>query len=174
MKFASNALGEKIPEEKLARKMLSSLPKRFDMKVTAIEEAQDIYKMKMDELVGSLLTLELSINERYENKNKSIAFVSNIEDEEEDCDLDTDVRISNALAMLGRQFNKVIKRMGKNQRSNVKNIPSDIYKSNEVERKRAEEKYSQGKGIQHHEYEGFGHWKGIKIFSREGNTSRNV
>ena len=77
---ASSALGEKIPEDKLVRKMLRSLPKRFDMKVTAIEEAQDIYKMKVDELIGSLLTFELSINERSEKKNKSIAFVSNTED----------------------------------------------------------------------------------------------
>ena len=54
---ASSALGEKIPEDKLVRKMLRSLPKRFDMKVTAIEEAQDIDKMKVDELVGSCNTV---------------------------------------------------------------------------------------------------------------------
>ena len=53
---ASSALGEKIHEDKLVRKMLRSLPKRFDMKVTAIEEAQDIDKMRVDELVGSLQT----------------------------------------------------------------------------------------------------------------------
>ena len=44
--------------------------------------------MKVDELVGPLLTFELSINEISEKKNKSIAFLSNTEDEEEDCDLD--------------------------------------------------------------------------------------
>ncbi|MCI38998.1 gag-pol polyprotein, partial [Trifolium medium] len=38
----SFALGEKMSEEKLVRKILRSLPKRFDMKVTAIEEAQDL------------------------------------------------------------------------------------------------------------------------------------
>ena len=37
---ACSALGEKILEEKLVRKILRSLPKRFDMKVTDIEEAQ--------------------------------------------------------------------------------------------------------------------------------------
>ncbi|MCI31862.1 gag-protease polyprotein, partial [Trifolium medium] len=37
-----DSLGEKIAEEKLVRKVLRSLPKKFDMKVTAIEEAQDI------------------------------------------------------------------------------------------------------------------------------------
>ena len=39
MANASFALGEKMPDEKLVRKILRSLPKRFAMKVTAIEEA---------------------------------------------------------------------------------------------------------------------------------------
>jgi uncharacterized protein YlbG (UPF0298 family) len=34
-----DSLGEKLSDEKLVRKILKSLPKRFDMKVTAIEEA---------------------------------------------------------------------------------------------------------------------------------------
>jgi hypothetical protein len=38
----SFALGEKMTNEKLVRKILRSLPKRFSMRVTAIEEAQDI------------------------------------------------------------------------------------------------------------------------------------
>jgi hypothetical protein len=54
------ALGEKIPEEKLARKILRSLPKRFSMKVTAIEESQDLSTMKVDELIGSLQTFEMT------------------------------------------------------------------------------------------------------------------
>ncbi|KAK2357392.1 gag-protease polyprotein [Trifolium repens] len=58
-----DSLGEKIPEEKLVRKILRSLPMKFDMKVTAIEETQDISSMKVDELIGSLQTFELSINE---------------------------------------------------------------------------------------------------------------
>ncbi|KAK2354134.1 gag-protease polyprotein [Trifolium repens] len=64
-----DSLGEKIPEEKLVRKILRSLPRKFDMKVTAIEEAQDISSMKVDELIGSLQTFELYINERSEMKN---------------------------------------------------------------------------------------------------------
>ncbi|KAK2396297.1 gag-protease polyprotein [Trifolium repens] len=54
------AIGEKIPEEKLARKILRSLPKRFSMKVTAIEESQDLSTMKVDELIGSLQTFEMT------------------------------------------------------------------------------------------------------------------
>ena len=47
--------------------------------------------------------------------------------------------------------------MDRNPRSNVKNISSDIHKSNEFGRKRAEDKSTQGKGIQCHGCEGFGH-----------------
>jgi len=42
-----DSLGEKISDEKLVRKILRSLPKRFDMKITAIEEAQDISCLKV-------------------------------------------------------------------------------------------------------------------------------
>src|SRR3954470_1431745 len=38
----SSSLREKMPKYKLVRKILRSLLRRFDMKVTAIEEAQDI------------------------------------------------------------------------------------------------------------------------------------
>ncbi|MCI44710.1 gag-pol polyprotein, partial [Trifolium medium] len=49
----SFALSEKMSEEKLVRKILRSLPKRFNMKITAIEESQDLSTMKVDELIGS-------------------------------------------------------------------------------------------------------------------------
>lgn len=38
----SFALGENMYEEKLANNILRSLPKRFDMKVTSIEEAHEL------------------------------------------------------------------------------------------------------------------------------------
>ncbi|WJX62830.1 hypothetical protein P8452_47785 [Trifolium repens] len=80
------ALGEKMSDEKLSRKLLRSLPKRFDMKVTTIEEAHDISTMKMDELVGSLQTFEIVLNERGDKKNKSIAFVTNTDDDNVQCE----------------------------------------------------------------------------------------
>ena len=53
----ASALGEKMLEEKLVRKILKSFPKKFGMKVTTIEEAQDICNMKVEELIGSLQLL---------------------------------------------------------------------------------------------------------------------
>ncbi|KAK8658589.1 hypothetical protein V6N13_036792 [Hibiscus sabdariffa] len=48
--------GEEIPEDKLIRKLIYSLPQSWDSKKTAIIEAKDLKKLKLDELIGSLLT----------------------------------------------------------------------------------------------------------------------
>jgi len=45
------------------------------MKVTAIEEPQDISSMKVDELIRSLQNFEIVVNNRTEKKGKNIAFV---------------------------------------------------------------------------------------------------
>ncbi|MCH87884.1 gag-protease polyprotein, partial [Trifolium medium] len=153
-----DSLGEKISEEKLVRKILRSLPKKFDMKVTAIEEAQYISSMKVVELVGSLQTFELAVSDRSEKKNKSIALVSNTDDEELQSDMETDESISDAIVLLGRQFNKVVRRMDRRPRSNVKNIPFDISKNVSSQKKpKTDEKTNQGKCVQCHECEGYGH-----------------
>ena len=57
------SLGEKIPEERLVRKVLRSLPKRFAYKVTAINKAKNIKTMKLEELVGSLRTFKMYIED---------------------------------------------------------------------------------------------------------------
>ena len=49
-------LGETIPEPKIVRKVLKSLPERFYAKITAIEESKDIDKIPLTELVGNLQT----------------------------------------------------------------------------------------------------------------------
>ena len=72
-----------MSEENLARKIHRSLPKKFDMKVTTIEEAQDIRSIKVDELIGSLQTFGRAMNDISEKKNKSIAFMSNTEEDED-------------------------------------------------------------------------------------------
>ncbi|KAK8585381.1 hypothetical protein V6N13_076255 [Hibiscus sabdariffa] len=61
--------GEEIPEDKLIRKLIYSLPQSWDSKKTAIIEAKDLKKLKLDELIGSLLTHEMmSIPMKRENE----------------------------------------------------------------------------------------------------------
>ena len=60
MNLAFN-LGETIPEPKIVRKVLRSLPKRFHTKIKAIEKSTDIDKIPLTELVGNLQTYELGL-----------------------------------------------------------------------------------------------------------------
>ena len=53
--------GETIPELKIVRKVLRSLPERFHSKITAIEESKNIDKIPLTELVGNLQTYELGL-----------------------------------------------------------------------------------------------------------------
>jgi len=155
---ASGALGKKMSDEKLVRKILRSLPKRFAMKVTAIEESQDISNMRVDELIGSLQTFEMGICDGSEKKAKSIAFMSNTEGEDEEGGQEIDEYLANEVAMLGRQFNRLLKKMDVRSKENVKNISSNISKSNNAGRRtRSDEKPKEGKGVQCHECDGYGH-----------------
>ena len=47
-------LGKTIPEPKIVRKVLRSLPERFHTKITVIKESKDIDKIPLTELVGNL------------------------------------------------------------------------------------------------------------------------
>jgi len=55
------SLGKKVSDVKLIKKILSSLPEHFRIKVTTIEKSKDLDDMKIEELVGSLQTYEFSL-----------------------------------------------------------------------------------------------------------------
>jgi len=106
---AFDSLGEKMSEEKLIRKILRSLPKRFDMKVTTIGEAQYISSMKVEELIESLQNFEIMINSRAEKKEKNMALVSNEDIEEAQRNIDNNENLAESVVLLGRLFNKIFK-----------------------------------------------------------------
>ncbi|KAL4285159.1 hypothetical protein GQ457_16G020120 [Hibiscus cannabinus] len=62
--------GEIIPEDKLVRKLLYSLPESWDSKRTAIIEAKDLKTLKLDALMGSLLTHEIMKQGREDEKKR--------------------------------------------------------------------------------------------------------
>ncbi|KAK2421131.1 gag-protease polyprotein [Trifolium repens] len=114
--------------------------------------------MKVEELIGSLLTYEIAINERTYKKAKSIAFVTNTEDEEVQGYLDTEESITDALVLLGRQLNKVMKRADGRQKPDGQNIRFNISKQQtNLNETRTDEKSNQPKDVQCHECEGYGH-----------------
>ena len=54
-------LGEKTEDSKVVRKILRSLLENFRAKVTTIEESKELNEIKVQELIGSLQTYELSL-----------------------------------------------------------------------------------------------------------------
>ena len=99
-------LGETIPEPKIVRKVLRSLPKRFHAKITAIEESKDIDKIPLIKLIGNLQTYELGLTRiRKSSKSKSMALKAKNSDTNESSN-DEDSKMKSYIT---RQFKKFMK-----------------------------------------------------------------
>ncbi|CAM8902874.1 unnamed protein product [Rhodiola kirilowii] len=94
----ASALGKSIDEDRLVSKVLRSLPLRFAMKVTAIEEMHDISKLKLDELTGSLRTYEINHNFQI-GEVKGIALKADWAEDKSEADCSTE-----QLAMMAQNF----------------------------------------------------------------------
>lgn len=92
------------------------------MNVITIEEAQDLSIIKVDELIVSLQTFEMVINGRYAKKKKSITFVSNIEEDEDQ----GEESLLDVIALVGRNFNKALRRLDRKWRTNFQDKVSYI------------------------------------------------
>ena len=99
-------LGETIPDPKIVRKVLRSLPERFYAKITTIEESKDIEKIPLTELVGNLQTYELGLTRiGKSSKGKNMVLKAKSSDTDESFD-DEDSKIKSYIT---RQFKKFMK-----------------------------------------------------------------
>ena len=69
-------LGEQVENTTLLQKILKSLPMRFDSKVSALEERQDLDKLSMDELHGILTTYEMRTKQEKPSRKEEAFKVS--------------------------------------------------------------------------------------------------
>ncbi|XP_065629149.1 uncharacterized protein LOC136067350 [Quercus suber] len=99
-------LGEKTEDSKVGRKILRSLPESFRPKVTAIEESKDLDDIKVQELVGSLQTYELSLPSQ--KKSKSLA-LKTIDERVASHDLSEEDGVEKEVAYLAKNFRKFLK-----------------------------------------------------------------
>ena len=160
----SYSLGEPMSDEKLVRKTLRALNSKFRMKITAIEEVHDLKTLKFDELMGSLMTYELSLPSA-DRRNKGIALSSSIQNkgekgQEESDDEETDETI----AMMAKNYNRAMKRFnrlgGRNVNPDVRAKVSPKVPKTVNDRSNNSGDYSgRNKGLKCHECEGFGHYQ---------------
>ncbi|CAM8990031.1 unnamed protein product [Rhodiola kirilowii] len=151
----ASALGKPIDEERLASKVLRSLPPRFAMKVTAIEEMHDIAKQKLDELMGSLRTYEI-IHDFQPGEVKGITLKADMSEDKQDGGCTTE-----QLAMMAQNFGRMVRKI--NRRGPEQGQPSsNSFRNWKRDRSRSRDmrQDSSDKGkeeIQCHECKGFGH-----------------
>jgi hypothetical protein len=99
------SFGKRVFDVKLIKKILRSLPDRFRIKVTSIEESKDLDSVKIEKLVGSLQTYEYSLPSI--KKAKGMAFKTTKSRVSSDKDLDNEEE--DEWAMIANRINKLMK-----------------------------------------------------------------
>jgi len=102
------SLGKSFTTEELVRKILQFLPQSWEAKVTAIQEAKDMKKISLDELIGNLQTYELRKNSQQKEEIKKDRGIALKVLEEESSDLEEE-----EMAMITRKFKKFFKKAKK-------------------------------------------------------------
>ena len=148
-------LGEKANDSKIVRKMLRSLLESFLAKVTIIEERKDIDDIKVQELIGSLQTYELSLPSQ--RKSKSLTLKTNNERIEAHDSSDED-EVKKDVAYLVKNFRKFLKFKKSGKFAEKGKFPSFGKEKKDFKRKDGKESQS-SQGITCFECNGHGHLK---------------
>ncbi|XP_019194729.1 PREDICTED: uncharacterized protein LOC109188527 [Ipomoea nil] len=159
-------LGKPFSQQKLVKKILRSLPPRFRMKVTAIQEHDGWENKSVAQLMGNLRTYEMEILTDHTKNQKTVAFVA----EEHDDTANPDESGDDPVTFLTKQFSNFLKQISQKNSQNKKfqkgassNMSKTDTKTSMSNSKpaasrpaRSREK-SNNKGIKCYECEGFGH-----------------
>ena len=152
-------LGETIPEPKIVRKVLRSLPERFHAKITMIEESKGIDKIPLIELVGNLQTYELGLSRIGKSgKGKSMALKAKSSDTDESSDDEN----SKMKSYITRQFKKFMKNAnGRNFDKDHRQSSSSQFKRHDKGKKDAKQggQYTVPAGSKCFGCQGFEHMK---------------
>ena len=98
----------------LVNKILRSLPKSWDPKVTIIQEAKDLINFSLEELIESLMSYEMTCiahDERKNNLQKNRKHLAHRTKEDHSSESSSD----DDLELLTRKFKKFIKQESKNK-----------------------------------------------------------
>ncbi|KAA0031681.1 gag-proteinase polyprotein [Cucumis melo var. makuwa] len=142
---------------------------KFDMKVTTIEEAQDITTLKLDELFRSLLTFEMAMSDRESKKGKRIAFKLAYDQETTVNQFGNEANQDESIALLTKQFFKMARKfkslntVGKTEKTGRHDGENSIRKVNDFFYRRnndhGKKKEDVGRSFRCRECEGFGHYQ---------------
>ena len=119
------SLGKSFTTEELVRKILRILPRTWEAKVTAIQEAKDMNKITLDELIGNLQTYELRKNSQQKEEQKKDRGLALKAREDTDSDLEDE-----NMALMTRKFKKFFKKVKENHKRKMSVNPETPQKNN--------------------------------------------
>lgn len=97
-------LREQVKDAVVVKKILRSLPREYNAKVSAIEEAKNLNKISLDELHGTLTAYEMRMVEtKHTEKEAAFKSMKKLKIKQESSDEDSDDEL---LAYLARKFKK--------------------------------------------------------------------
>ena len=99
-------LREKTEDSKIVRKILRSLLESFRVKVTTIEESKDLDDIKVQKLIGSLQTYELSLPNQRKSKSLALKTITERADARDSSDDDV---VERDVTYLAKNFRKFLK-----------------------------------------------------------------
>ena len=148
-------LGEKIKDSKVVRKILFSLPESIHAKVTAIEESKDLDEIKVQELIGSLQTYELSLPNQRKSKSLALNIINERVEAHDSSDEDV---VEKDVAYLEKNLCKFLKFKNSEKFGDKGKFMS--FGKEKKDFKKREGKESQSiQGVNHFECNGNGHFK---------------
>ena len=148
-------LGEKTEDSKIVRKILQSLLESFCAKVTAIEESKDLDEIKVQELISSLQTYELSLPSK--RKSKSLA-LKTINERVEAQDSSDEKEVEKDVAYLIKNFQKFLKFKKNGKFAEKGKFPNSWKEKKDFKKKDGKDSQS-SQGIMCYECNGHGHLK---------------
>ena len=95
-----------MEDSKIVRKILCSLLKSFRAKVIAIKESKDLDEIKIQELISSLQTYELSLPSQRKSKSLALKIVNERLEAQDSSDED---EVEKDVAYLAKNFHKFLK-----------------------------------------------------------------
>ena len=148
-------LGEKTDDSKIVRKILRSLLESFCAKVTTIEESKDLDDIKVQKLISSLQTYELSLPNQRKSKSLTLKTVNErvgVHDSSDDDAVEKDI------AYLAKNFRKFLKFKNSGKFSDKRKFQSSEREKREFEKKDGKE-FQSIQGVTCFECNGHGHFK---------------
>ena len=148
-------LREKTEDSKIVRKILRSLLESFRVKVTTIEESKDLDDIKVQELIGSLQTYELSLPNQRKSKSLALKTITERADARDSSDDDV---VERDVTYLAKNFRKFLKFKNSGKFGDKGKFMSFRKEKKDFKKKEGKESQS-NQGITCFECNGHGHFK---------------